>query len=546
MLSIASENLATTAIALIAAGILAWGYFRARPYGKLGVLAWLQSVALMVPWLVFFALFAAGVYLNLAGILLLLVASTGVYIVLGNRLRAAVRDLPPSQWPGAAAPPEESQPAGGETDGDEPGGDRGSENGSENGSDADAGSPPPRDLAPAESNGNTAARPTENGSGRSPVDPPVPAIAPIPQEDLKAIQGIFGIDTFFATDTRSYQDGAIFKGNLRGKPDEVHATLQQKLAAKLGDRYRLFLVESPEKRPTVIVLPSSNDPRPTTPGQWVLAVLLFAGTVATSLEAGGLLQGFDLFQSPERWPQAAPIALGLLAVLGVHEIAHQIWARRHKVDLSPPFFLPVLQIGTFGAFNRFASLLPNRQALCDIALAGPIAGGALALLMLLLGLEWSGPGSAFQIPSEFFQGSILVGSLARVVLGSALQQPLVDVHPLAVVGWLGLVVTAINLMPAGQLDGGRIVQAIYGRKVAGRATIATLIVLAIASLSTPLALYWAVAILFLQRNLERPALEELTEPDDARASLGLLALFLMVATLLPLTPTLAGRLGIGG
>jgi membrane-associated protease RseP (regulator of RpoE activity) len=100
-------------------------------------------------------------------------------------------------------------------------------------------------------------------------------------------------------------------------------------------------------------------------------------------------------------------------------------------------------------------------------------------------------------------------------------------------------------MPAGQLDGGRIVQAIYGRKVAGRTTIGTLIVLGLASLVNPLALYWAIVVLFLQRDLERPSLNELTEPDDTRAALGLLALFLMVTTLLPLTPSLAGRLGIG-
>jgi membrane-associated protease RseP (regulator of RpoE activity) len=139
-----------------------------------------------------------------------------------------------------------------------------------------------------------------------------------------------------------------------------------------------------------------------------------------------------------------------------------------------------------------------------------------------------------------------VGTLARVVLGSALQQPVVSIHPLVVMGWLGLVITAINLMPAGQLDGGRIVQSIYGRRTAGRTTVATLIVLGIATLANPLALYWAIVILVLQRNLERPALNELVEPNDARSALGLLALFLMVATLLPLTPGLAGRLGIGG
>ncbi len=189
--------------------------------------------------------------------------------------------------------------------------------------------------------------------------------------------------------------------------------------------------------------------------------------------------------------------------------------------------------------------MPNRKVLFDIALAGPAAGGIVSLLMLVTGLLLSGPGSLFQLPNQFFQGSILVGSLARVVLGSALQSSLVSVHPLVIIGWLGLVINALNLMPAGQLDGGRIVQAIYGRKTAGRATIATLILLALVSLGNMIAMYWAIVIFFLQRDQERPSLNEVTEPDDARAALGLLALFLMITTLLPLTPGLAGRLGIG-
>ena len=241
-----------------------------------------------------------------------------------------------------------------------------------------------------------------------------------------------------------------------------------------------------------------------------------------------------------------PIGAGILLTLVVHELGHLWLASRYQAKLLPPFFLPVLQIGSFGAITRFASLLPSRTALFDIAFAGPAVGGLTALGMLIAGLLLSHKGSYFQLPSEFFQGSVLVGTLAKITLGDALQQPIVDVHPLVVIGWLGMVMTAINLLPAGQLDGGRIMQSIYGRKVAARTTIATLIVLGLAALVNPLALYWAITILFLQRDLERPALNELTEPNDARAALGLLILFLMAATLLPLTPSLAGRLGIGG
>jgi membrane-associated protease RseP (regulator of RpoE activity) len=498
----------TYLVVLIALGFLGWGFYRARPFGKFGILAWLQSVVLMVPWLLFFGLAATGIYLNLAGVLVLFLISTGFYIFLGNRLRSIAKEQ--------AIQLSQQKPTS-------------LENGTGNGitqAEQERGDP----VTPA----------TEIGMALK------PEIVPIPAEDLQSIRSIFGIDTFFATETIPYQDGAIFKGNLRGEVDASYQRLSEGLQERMGDRYRLFLVEGPESKPVVIVLPSTSDPKPTSLPQKVFAGILLLATIATCLETGGLLQGFDLSSNLSRYGEALPIGLGILAVLGVHELAHRLMAQRHQVRLSPPFLIPAWQLGSFGGFTRFESLLPNRSALFDIAFAGPAAGGLLSLLMVIVGFLLSHPGSQFQVPSPFFQGSILVGTLARVVLGTALQNDLVDVHPLVIVGWLGLVITALNLMPAGQLDGGRVVQAIYGRKIAGWTRLATIVVLALVSLLNPLALYWAIVILFLQRELERPTLNELSEPDDARAALGLLALFLMVATLLPLTPSLAGRLGIGG
>ncbi len=501
-----SENTTTIIVALIALGILGWGYYRARPYGKTGILAWLQSVVLMAPWLLFFALFAAGIYLNLVLILFLLIACTGLYIYLGRQLRII------------AAQEAENKP------------------------DIQSIS---NSLKPASSEEKTQLPNLEKIENEEQKKEETLEFIPIPTEDLQKVKDIFGIDTFFATETIPYQEGAIFKGNLRGEAETVHTKLSAKLAEKLGDRYRLFLLESPEAKPVVIILPSKTDPKPATTSQKILAVILLLATIATSFEAGGLLLGFDFFNQPMRYQEALPVVIGLWIVLTGHEIAHQVLAKLHNVRFSWPFFLPAWQIGSFGSVNRFESTIPNRKVLFDVAFAGPAAGGVISLAMLLGGLLLSQEGSLFQMPSEFFKASVLVGTLARAILGQAVNQNIVDVHPLAIMGWLGLVITAINLMPAGQLDGGRIVQAVYGRKVAGRATFFTFIVLAIASLVNPLALYWAIIILVLQRNLERPCLNELTEPDDARAGLCLLALFLAIATLFPLTPGLAGRLGIG-
>ncbi|MFP4007707.1 MAG: site-2 protease family protein [Spirulinaceae cyanobacterium] len=501
-----SESVIVISIVLVAVGILLWGYNRAKPYGRLGILAWLQSVVLMIPWLVFFGLFVLGIYLNLVAIIGLLVASAGIYIYLGNRLRAEGIEQMQQRRPTSNFNTETK-------------------------------------IKPTPESPEIPASEVET------VSPSVPDILPIPEEDLKQIQSIFGIDTFFATETIPYQEGAIFKGNLRSQPTEAHDRLSAKLQEKLGEKYRLFLVESPEGRPTIIVLPSSNDPQPATLTQKNLAIVLLVTTIATSLEAAGLLLGFDWFSDLGRFKEALPIAGGLWSILVAHEIGHWIFAKRYNVRLSWPYLIPSWQIGSFGSITRFESLIPNRSVLFDVAIAGPAFGGLISLVLLVLGLILSQPGSLFQLPTSFFQGSVLVGTLAKTILGDALQNSIVDVHPLTIVGWLGLVINALNLMPAGQLDGGRIVQAIYGRKTARRTTIATLIVLGFVAIfipSNPIPLYWGIIILFLQRDLERPSLNELTEPDDARAAWGLLALFLMLATLIPLNPALAGTLGIGG
>lgn len=496
-----SETTVIIALILIALGIIFWGYNRAQAYGKLGILAWLQSVVLFAPWLIFFTLFAAGIYLNFAGILFLLIISILVYIFLGRRLRESGQDLVIQK--------------------------RATEKLEEAAKEKPPATPESEDIEKLADNSQKLF---------------------IPEADIQAIKGIFGIDTFFATETIAYQEGLVFKGNLRGEPEEVYPKLAKKLEESLEGKYRLFLVENPQGKPIVILLPSSSDPRPTTLAQKNLAVVLLVATIVTILEVSSTILGFDLFSNLNRYQEALPITLGLLLILVLHELGHRIVAKKHQVRLSWPFFLPSWQIGAFGAITRFESLIPNRKILFDVSFAGPAFGGVASLGMLTIGLFLSNTNEGINIPTQFFQGSILVASLAKLILGSTISESVINIHPLALIGWLGLVITAINLLPAGQLDGGRIIQAIYGRKIAQRTTIATLIligIVAITNSANPIPLYWGVLIFILQRQLERPSLNELTEVDDARAFWGLLALFLVLATLIPLSSGLASRLGMG-
>jgi membrane-associated protease RseP (regulator of RpoE activity) len=511
-MEIVKNNIVSIVTGIITLAVLVWGYIRSRPYGKFGLLSWLQSLSLAAPWVVFFVLIAVGVYPNGVFILALIVASIVAYIILGRSLRQL------NQNADERAKLEARLLADRMADGE-------SQPGSID--------PNNRDL------GANLSRAT----GMPTTIPAEPAgMSP---EDLEAVRSIFGVDTFFATETIPYQSGAIFRGNLRGEPEATYTSIAAKIATVTDNRYRAFLIENRDGKPVVVVLPTADDPKPMSATQIGLAIALLGGTLVTTAIASGLFLNFDLFSQLDRLAEVIPLALGIWAIIGSHEIAHIVAARRYNVSLSWPFFIPSWQIGTFGAIVRFQSILPNRSALFDIAAAGPITGLLLSIAMLVFGFELSTDTSLFQIPTDFFRGSIFVAGIAKLLIGDRLTASIVSIHPLVLLGWLGLVINALNLLPAGQLDGGRMMQAIYGRRVAGVATILSLLFLGIATLVNPLALYWAIVILVVQRDLERPSSNELIEPNDTRAAIALLSFLVMILTLIPLTPSLATTWGIG-
>jgi len=510
------------AVFILTIALLGWGYWRSRQFGKLGLLSWLQFVVLMSPWLIYFGLFVSGIFINFTALLFLLFSSTIAYVVIGNQLRKVVtaersaieqklkQDLQNSQQ-------QNSQ----------------------------------QDLSTGD---------RQNPQNNLPVNAPI-ALAmsqgktqlklfqAIPAEDMKLIQGMFGIETYYVTETIPYQDGVILKGNLRGEPDVVHDRLSTSLRDRLGNKYNLFLVEGQDRKPVIIVLPTRVNvfaENNTIPQKILIAILIVANGY-TSLSLGALVAGIPVIQTAQEYLIGLPFALGIAAILGLRELAMRLMAKKYQVTLSLPFFLPSSQLGSFGAFSRILSPLPSRIALFDMAIAPSVTSGLLSLLLLVVGLRLSAIGmGSIDIPSQIFQASVLAGTLAKLFLGDALQNSFILIHPLVVLGWLGSAITALNLMPAGQLDGGRIVQSIYGRRTASWTTVLTLIFLVIATVINPLALYWGSLILILLRDLERPMLNELSELDGDREALGVVSLFWMLVTLLPLTSSVAEHFGIGG
>ena len=218
-----------------------------------------------------------------------------------------------------------------------------------------------------------------------------------------------------------------------------------------------------------------------------------------------------MLQQPERFAEGLPYSLGLLLILGAHELGHYFTAKAHGIRVTPPFFIPVpFALGTFGAFIKIKSLTPNRRALFDVAVAGPLAGLVFAIPALLIGLRFSEviPGNA---PSGLGDAGVNIGSsvllagLAKLSLGaSALEGSHLLLHPLAFAGWLGLIVTALNLLPIGQLDGGHLSHALFGsRNAHGISLVAMASLFLLALFVWPGLMFWAFIVFFMRGHAGR-------------------------------------------
>jgi membrane-associated protease RseP (regulator of RpoE activity) len=157
----------------------------------------------------------------------------------------------------------------------------------------------------------------------------------------------------------------------------------------------------------------------------------------------------------------------LLSILLAHELGHFLACRHYRLDATLPLFIPgppfPLAIGTFGAFIRIRSRIRRRGELLDVGAAGPLAGFALAVLWTALGLRLSHIEVIPRGPGLQFGESALFTLLRAAIVGAPAPGSDVVLHPIAMAGWLGLFVTALNLLAAGQLDGGHIVHALFGR-----------------------------------------------------------------------------------
>ena len=198
-------------------------------------------------------------------------------------------------------------------------------------------------------------------------------------------------------------------------------------------------------------------------------IVLLALTVLSTLFAGSMWYLIDPISNPTEIWRAWPFSLAILTVLGVHEMGHYVMSRYHDVDASLPYFIPVpTLIGTMGAVIKMKGRMPNRKALFDIGVAGPLAGLAATVVVTIVGLHLD-PVTASQEVVRESEAQIRLGYPPMLeLLAEAVDQPMyrddptTSVNPVVIGGWVGMFITFLNLIPVGQLDGGHILRAMAG------------------------------------------------------------------------------------
>jgi Zn-dependent protease len=336
----------------------------------------------------------------------------------------------------------------------------------------------------------------------------------------------------------------LYRGPLR---DSASATFE-KLNMAFGKSFVPLIQEDEQLGAKIVLIPKRAEEdvarKPIRP--W-LHWLLFGLTVITTTWAGASHQGVDLAQQPGLFIVGLPYSIGLLLILGVHELGHFFMARRHAMDVTPPYFIPVpFGLGTFGAFIQMRSSPANRKALFDVAVAGPLAGLVIAVPALLLGLRSSSvnPGGDDTLSHGFLHGatvgsSILFTVLTKISLGDAAQYgALVHLSPLAFAGWLGLFITALNLLPVGQLDGGHITRAMFGSRVGvAISSVAMWSLFLLALFVWPGLMMWALIVFFIAGR-GAPPLNDITPLDGGRMAVGYFALLILILILAPMPHSL--------
>ena len=390
-----------------------------------------------------------------------------------------------------------------------------------------------------------------------------PAPRPISSQEETTLRNCFPWNIYYLQNI-DYRPQAIFcRGKLKTVPEKAYNEIKDNVERAFGNRFFLIFQESFKGKPFFALVPN---PEAKAVEQRIMqndrrigfAIIMFLVTLLTTTAAGVTIDGTsseDLFANPSILVRGLGYSLPLLFILAVQKFCHYFVAIKYKIRTTLPYFIPFpfllnsFSLGTLGAILQRRSPIPHRKALFDTAVIGSVSGLLVIVPILLWGLSLSEvvpleESSAFNIQAQDPRLSLFLSLLAKLALGGLLTVDMgIKLHPLATAGCVGLFITAINLMPIGELDGGHIVHAVFGQKMAIAVGQITRILALLFALIHPYFWVWTI-IMWLIPIVYRPALNDVTELDNKRDILGLLALAALILIVLPLPDALGNLLGV--
>jgi membrane-associated protease RseP (regulator of RpoE activity) len=381
---------------------------------------------------------------------------------------------------------------------------------------------------------------------------------PISNSEENELKNCFPWGIYYLQNIDYRPQAILCRGKLRVTGEVAYKTIQKNVEKVFGDRFIVLFQESLQGQPFFALVPNpwakgqNKELEPVT--QPFLALSLVFITLFTTTLIGTEISGVALEQiqnNPVLLINGLPYSLGLIFILGVHEFSHYFAAIHYKIKTSLPYFIPIpFFLGTFGAFISMRSPVPHRKALFDVGIAGPIGGLIVTIPLLIWGLSLS---EIVPLPEQSSlltfntlnpRFSFLLTVLTKLAIGNNfIPETALNLHPLAVAAYIGLIITALNLMPIGSLDGGHMVHAMFGQKNAALIGQVTRLLMFILALTQADFLLWAI-ILLLMPIVDQPALNDVTELDDKRDFLGLSCLVLLAMILLPVPETISNLLNV--
>jgi membrane-associated protease RseP (regulator of RpoE activity) len=301
-----------------------------------------------------------------------------------------------------------------------------------------------------------------------------------------------------------------------------------KLLKNLESMNLIALLRTKNERIVLKIVPKP----PTKPSNIMVNWILFFATIGTTFLTGYMLSG-DL---TDPLVGGATFTIAILAILGTHEMGHKLTADKKGIEATPPYFIPgppafpgFLGIGTFGAVIMQKSLPPNKDTLFDVGASGPIVGFILAAIVSLVGLLFS-PVYPPPIPAGGLPAP-LIFELFAVFVVKLPPDYYISLHPVAFAGWVGMIVTMLNLLPAAMLDGGHVARSIVGEKTRNVLTLLSILLLILVG-------FWPMAffILFISMYKHPGPLDDVSSLSASRKLLTIVLVVIFVLCSFPILP----------